>query len=228
MYQETRSGPQPESEGERTVLRIGILVGSTRPQRRGEAVARWVQEVASRHAAAITGDIAFEVVDLADYRLPLLDEPVPAAIGEYQHDHTRRWSDTVGSLDGFVIVTPEYNHSVPAALKNAIDYLFTEWNDKAAGFVGYGLHGGVRAVEQLRMALAEVKVACVRSQVALSLRDDFEFPDITQPGVCVPTDHHEQILHRLLDEVIAWAGALKPLREPSAAGTPADSEPVRA
>lgn len=197
------------------MLRIGIVVGSTRPQRRGEAVAQWVHEVAGRHAAAAGQDVRFEVVDLADYRLPLLDEPVPAAIGDYQHTHTRRWAEAVGKLDGFVIVTPEYNHSVPAALKNAIDFLFAEWNDKAAGFVGYGLGGGVRAVEHLRLALAEVKVACVRSQVALSLYGDFEFADITEPGVCAPADRHEQILHRLLDEVIAWAGALKPLREPA-------------
>lgn len=210
------------------MLRIGIIVGSTRPQRRGEAVARWVNEVAGRHVAPGGGDVIFETVDLADYRLPLLDEPAPAAIGDYRHGHTRRWAETVGSLDGFVIVTPEYNHSLPAALKNAVDFLFAEWNDKAAGFVSYGLNGGVRAVEHLRLALAEVKVACVRSQVALSLRDDFEFSDITKPGVCTPADHHEQILHRLLDEVVAWAGALKSLREPVHADPPAEPETARA
>jgi NAD(P)H-dependent FMN reductase len=210
------------------MLRIGIIVGSTRPQRRAEVVARWVHEVAARHSARGAGDVSFQVVDLADYRLPLLDEPVPAAIGDYRNGHTRRWAETVSSLDGFVVVTPEYNHSVPAALKNAIDFLFAEWNDKAAGFVSYGLNGGVRAAEHLRLALAEVKVACVRSQVALSLNDDFTFPDITEPGLCTPAGRHEQILHRLLDEVIAWAGALKPLRQPTAAGPPARAETARA
>lgn len=210
------------------MLRIGIIVGSTRPQRRGKAVARWVHEIAGRHAAPGGGGVIFEIVDLADYRLPLLDEPVPAAIGDYRHAHTRRWAETVSSLDGFVVVTPEYNHSLPAALKNAIDFLFAEWNDKAAGFVSYGLNGGVRAAEHLRLTLAEVKVACVRSQVTLSLIEDFEFPDITEPGVCTPAGRHEQILHRLLDEVIAWAGALKPLREPAGAGPPAAAETARA
>ncbi|HEY7433065.1 MAG TPA: NAD(P)H-dependent oxidoreductase [Streptosporangiaceae bacterium] len=199
------------------MLRIGILVGSTRPRRRGEAVARWVHEVAARHAASGGQDVSFEVVDLSGYRLPLLDEPAPAAIGDYQHEHTRRWAQKVGSLDGFVFVTPEYNHSVPAALKNSIDFLFAEWNDKAAGFVSYGFNGGIRAVEHLRLALAELKVACVRSQVALSLRGDFEFSGVTEPGVCTPAGHHEQILHRLLDEVISWAAALKPLRVPTSA-----------
>lgn len=204
------------------MLRIGILVGSTRPGRRAETVAQWVDTIARQHASVSAEDVSFEVVDLAGYQLPLLDEPVPAAVGAYEHDHTRRWAKTVGALDGFVIVTPEYNHSVPAALKNAIDFLFTEWNDKAAGFVSYGFSGGVRAVEQLRLALAEVKVACARSQVALSLRDDFDSGD----GVCKPAGHHEQILLRVLDEVIAWAGALQPLRIPDAAGAMA-AEPAR-
>jgi NAD(P)H-dependent FMN reductase len=130
----------------------------------------------------------------------------------------------VASLDGFVFVTPEYNHSVPAALKNSIDFLFAEWNDKAAGFVSYGFSGGVRAVEHLRLTLAELKVTCVRSQVALSLRGDFEAPDASEPGVCRPAGHQEQILHRLLDELISWAAALKPLRAP----TSAEAETVRA
>jgi NAD(P)H-dependent FMN reductase len=194
------------------VIRIAIVVGSTRPRRRGEAVARWVHDVARQHPAAVTGDAAFELVDLIDYRLPVLDESVPAAIGHYRGAHTRRWAETVGSFDGFVIVTPEYNHSAPAALKNAIDFLFAEWNDKAAGFVSYGLNGGVRAVEHLRLALAEVKVACVRTQVALSLFGEFEFADITEPGVLTPAGYQEQLLHRLIGEVIAWAGALRPLR----------------
>ena len=208
------------------MVRIGILVGSTRPQRRGLAVARWVCEAARRHPAAAAGEVTFELVDLADYRLPLLDEPVPAAIGDYRNAHTERWAQTVAGFDGFVLVTPEYNHSVPAALKNAIDFLFTEWNDKAAGFVSYGLNGGVRAVEHLRLSLAEVKVACVRSQVALSLFSDFEFADISEPGICTPAEHHEPIVHRMLDEVIAWAGALKPLRQPSGAADP-QPEPAR-
>jgi len=190
------------------MIRIAIVVGSTRPGRRADQVARWVREA----GAARGPEVEYALVDLAEVGLPLLDEPVPAAIGDYRNPHTRRWAEIVASFDGFVFVTPEYNHAMPAALKNAIDYLFAEWNDKAAGFVSYGLAGGVRAVEQLRLTLAEVKVACVRSQVALSLFTDFAIPDMSVPGTFTPAPHHGPILDRLLDEVTAWAGALLGLR----------------
>src|SRR6185437_7751665 len=137
------------------MVRIGIIVGSTRPNRRAALVAEWVNAHAQSYAEQAPEPVSFEVVDLEDFDLPLLDEPVPAAVGEYHRPHTQRWAQTIGSFDGFVFVTPEYNHSLPAALKNAIDYLFAEWNDKAAGFVSYGLQGGVRAAEQLRLTLAE-------------------------------------------------------------------------
>ena len=186
---------------------IGIIVGSTRPGRRSDSVARWVQTNAARR-----NDAKFELVDIADFGLPLLDEPVPAAIGKPQHAHTKAWAKTVGGFDGFVFVTPEYNHSVPAALKNAIDYVFSEWHDKACGFVSYGLEGGIRAVDQLRVALAEVKIADVRTQVALTLRDDFELTSMTDPGSCTPRQRPAELLERMLDEVIAWTDALAPLR----------------
>jgi NAD(P)H-dependent FMN reductase len=197
------------------MTRIAIVAGSTRPRRRARIVADWVYQVAKAHLAAGDGDADIEVVDLAHYRLPLLDEPSPAAIGDYRNDHTRAWAAAIAAYDGFVFVTPEYNHSVPAALKNAIDYLFAEWNDKAAGFVSYGLNGGVRAVEHLRLTLAEAKVACVRSQVALSLFTDFEITDMAQPGLLAPGEHAEALCQRMLDEVTAWAQALRPLREPA-------------
>ncbi|MEV4316686.1 NAD(P)H-dependent oxidoreductase [Actinocrispum sp. NPDC049592] len=199
------------------MTRIAVILGSTRPGRRGETVAKWVVETAQRHAAAMLGDAMFELVDLADYALPLLDEPVPAKFGQYRNAETERWSRTIGSYDGFVFVTPEYNHSMPASVKNAIDYLFAEWNDKAAGFVSYGVHGGTRAVEHLRLTLAEVKVATVRSQVVLSVFTDFDYTgfdmtDPTSPGVFVPGNGQEEALTTMLDEVIAWSGALTPLR----------------
>ncbi len=195
------------------MTRIAIIIGSTRPGRRGEAVGRWVEEVAGRHPAVTAGEATFEVVDLAEVGLPLLDEPVPAMFGEYRNAHTRRWAETIGSFDGFVFVTAEYNHSVPAALKNAIDFLFAEWNDKAAGFVSYGVHGGTRAVEHLRLSMAEMKVADVRTQVALSVFTDFEITDPTEPGVFAPGEHQEPTLNEMLDEVIAWSRVLKPLRD---------------
>jgi NAD(P)H-dependent FMN reductase len=152
-------------------------------------------------------DAAFEVVDIADFNLPLLDEPVPPSQGKYSKEHTKRWAAKIASFDGFVFVTPEYNHAPSGALKNAIDFLYAEWHNKAAGFVGYGSAGAVRAVEHLRLIMAELHVATVRSQVMLSLRDDFE-----NYSVFKPRDFHEKALGDVLDQVISWSGALKPLR----------------
>ena len=166
-------------------------------------VADWVLDVANRQPATIDGAVRYELLDLAEFGLPLLDEEIPAAIGRYANPHTIAWAHAIERFDGFVFVTPEYNHSMPAALKNAIDYLFAEWSDKAAGFVSYGLHGGIRAVEHLRLALAETKVACVRGTVALSLFADFEFPDITEPGTFTPGDRHEAVLVRMLGDALA-------------------------
>lgn len=201
------------------MIRIAIVVGSTRPGRRGDQVASWVHDAATTRPPGAL-NVEYEVVDLATVSLPLLDEPVPAALGGYQHEHTRQWSEQIASFDGFVFVTPEYNHAMPAALKNAIDYLFTEWHDKAAGFVSYGVGGGVRAVEQLRTVLAEVKVACVRSQVAFSIFHDFAITDMTQPGTFTPADHHGPALDRMLDELLAWSQALAPLRRTGSARAP--------
>jgi NAD(P)H-dependent FMN reductase len=193
------------------MTKIGIILGSTRPGRRGQAVAEWVSAVAAKQE----GDVTYELVDLADFDLPILDESLPALFGKYGKEHTERWAEAIASYDGFVFVTAEYNHSVPGALKNALDYLYAEWNNKAAGFVGYGLHGGTRAVEQLRLILAEMQVATVRSQVVLSIFNDFEITDPTQTGTFVPGPHHEPTLVAMLGEVVAWSQALKPLRDPA-------------
>jgi NAD(P)H-dependent FMN reductase len=192
------------------VTRIAIILGSTRPGRRGEPVAKWAFAEAKTRS-----DAEFELVDLAEQSLPLLDEPatasqVAAGRGEYAHAHTRAWSQKIASFDGFVFVTPEYNHSTSAALKNAVDYLFAEWNNKAAGFVGYGGGGGLRAIESLRLVLAEVMVADVRTQVALSLMHDWEAFTTFKPA-----PHHTKQLHMMLDQVIAWTNALAPLRKRS-------------
>lgn len=196
------------------MTRIAIISGSTRPHRSSQAVASWVLEAGQQVAPH---GVSLELVDLAAFGLPVLDEPVPAMAGIVEHEHTRRWAHVIGSFDGYVFVTPEYNHSVPGALKNAIDYVFYEWNDKAVGFVSYGVHGGVRAVEQLRQVAAEVKLADVRSQVALSIYTDFDYTglDLTDPatsGVFTPSDHHVTELAAVLEEVTAWSRALSSIR----------------
>ena len=197
------------------MIRIAIIVGSTRPGRRAGIVADWVEGIATQHPAVRAGNVIIERVDIESFDLPLLDEPNPPIFGAYRNAHTRRWAATIGSYDGFVFISPEYNHSIPAALKNAIDYLFVEWGDKAAGFVTYGVQGGIRAAEHLRQILAELKVATVRQDVALSLFTDFVLPTPTEVGVCTPNERQEQSLIRLIDEIIVWSDVLRPLRRES-------------
>jgi NAD(P)H-dependent FMN reductase len=185
------------------MLKIAIIIGSTRPGRKGEAIAKWVYEIAQK-----LSDAEFELVDIKDFNLPLLDEPVPPSLGQYTKEHTKVWAAKIDSFDAYVFVTPEYNHGTSGALKNAIDFLFKEWNNKAAGFVGYGGASGTRAVENLRLVMGELQVADVRAQVGLSLFTDFENFSVFKPAA-----QQEQSVNAMFDQVIAWGGALKTLRE---------------
>ena len=185
------------------MLRIAIIIGSTRPGRKAEAVAKWVYEIAQNRS-----DAEFELVDIKDFDLPLLDEPVSPIMGQYTQQHTKIWSAKIASFDAYVFVTPEYNHGTSGALKNAIDFLYHEWVNKAAGFVSYGGAAGTRAAEQLRLVLAEVQIATVRNQVLLSLLTDFE-----NFSVFKPAPQHEKSVNAMLEQVTAWGSALKTLRE---------------
>lgn len=190
------------------MTRIAVILGSTRPGRRGETVAHWVMDHARRRS-----DAEFELVDLADYPLPHLDEPLPPSMGQYQNAHTQDWAATIGRFDGFIFVTPEYNHSTSGVLKNAIDFLYAEWNNKAMGIVSYGAAGGTRAAEHLRLIGGELRLADVRTNVALSLFTDFEnFTELK------PSAFQVQALDALFGEVIAWSEALAPLRQETHAG----------
>lgn len=190
------------------MTKVAIIIGSTRPGRKAEVVANWVYDLAVKR-----GDAEYELVDIADYQLPHLDEPVPPAFGQYTKDHTREWSATIDSFDAYVFVTPEYNHSTSGALKNAIDFLYKEWNNKAAGFVSYGSAGGTRAVEHLRLVMGELQVADVRAQVSFSLFTDFvNFTEFTPGG------HHEASLGTMLDQLVSWGTALKAVRAGATTG----------
>jgi NAD(P)H-dependent FMN reductase len=184
------------------MLKVAIIVGSTRPNRVGRIVGDWVATVAEKRE-----DAEFTLIDLLEVGLPLLDEGLPPLTGQYTQQHTRDWAATVAEFDAFLIVTGEYNHSIPAALKNAIDFIHAEWNNKAAGFVSYGADSGIRAVEQLRNVMAELQVATVREQVKLNSYTDFvNFYEFH------PTERHEESLNTLIDQVLAWGGALATLR----------------
>ena len=188
------------------MLKIAIVIGSTRPNRIGSTVAQWVYENAEKRTDR-KQDCQFELLDIRDFGLPLLDEPLPPAMGKYSKTHTKRWAEKIDTFDGFIFVTPEYNHGTSGALKNAIDFLFEEWNNKVAGFVGYGSSNGVRAVEHLRLVMAEVKVATVRAQVGLSL-----FTDFNDMSEFTPAPRHMKSLEQLFDEVHLWGTALKEAR----------------
>jgi NAD(P)H-dependent FMN reductase len=204
----------PDGDARRRPLRIAIIIGSTRPGTVGKAVGEWAYDIARQR-----NDAAFELLDIGAFNLPLLDEPLPAmsldagqpVADQYTQEHTRAWSEAVASFDGYVLVTPEYNHGTSGALKNAIDFLYHEFRDKAAGFIGYGYTNGARAIESLRLVMAAVQVATVRPAVGISLFTEFENGTTFKPAAV-----QEQFVTTLLDHVIAWSGALRPLRESSA------------
>lgn len=189
-------GSQKEEEQTMTTLNIGIIIGSTREGRVSPQVAQWVKEIADQR-----GDANYTIIDIADYKLPLLGEPGQDASG------AKAWSEIVAQQDGFVFIVQEYNHSITGALKNALDYLRVEWNNKAAGIVSYGSVGGARAAEHLRGILGELLVADVRVHPALSLFTDFENGTDFKPKA-VQADS----VNQMLDQLIPWSKALYTIR----------------
>ena len=183
-------------------LKIGIVVGSVRKGRNADAVSHWMYNFATKR-----NDAEYELVDLINYKLPLLGQEIPSEQKEEANFAIKSWSESMAKYDGYIFVTPEYNHAVGGALKNALDYLNPELNNKAAGFVGYGSLGGVRAHENMRLILGELQVAVVRTAVTFSLMTDFE-----NMSVFKPAEYHEGNANTMLDQILAGSGALKKLR----------------
>ncbi len=177
-------------------LKIGIILGSTRQGRVSPQVGEWVKQIADER-----GDAEYEIVDIAEYKLPFFGE------GTGQEPGLAAWNTKLESLDGFVFIVQEYNHSITGALKNALDSAREPWNNKAAGIVSYGSTGGARAAEHLRGILGELLVADVRVHPTFSLFTDFE-----NFSVFKPADLHKGNVNAMLDQVKAWSGALKTLR----------------
>ena len=183
---------------------LQVITASTRPGRKGLAVARWVQQLAEAH-----GGFDVELVDLAEVGLPLFDEPNHPRLGQYVHQATRDWSATVSRADAFVIVTPEYNHSFPASLKNALDHLHAEWADKAAGLVSYGgVSAGLRAATALKPVLSALRVLTVPEAVSIPFFPQFLGDD----EVFTPNAELEAGGKSMLDELLRVTGALRTLR----------------
>lgn len=149
--------------------RIAVIISSTRATRFGERPARWIYELALSR-----GDMDLELLDLRDYPMPFFDEPASNAWVPSQNATAVRWQRKVAQFDGYIFVTAEYNRGIPAVLKNALDYSYTEWNRKAAAFLGYGSVGGARAVEQLRLNCIELQMAPTRTGVHIQGADFFD------------------------------------------------------
>lgn len=187
-------------------LNIKVIVGSTRPDRFSEKVAPWVME-------GLKGKdwIATELLDLRDYPMPFFEETVSPSMAKepYQNEVVGRWRDKITEADGFIIVTPEYNHGYPAVLKNALDYVYKEWNNKPVGFVSYGSVGGARSIEQLRLVAIELQMAPIRNSI------NIPWPMIVavrEAGNTAPLDPIKGSLDNLCTQLMWWAQALKRAR----------------
>ncbi|MCK6212274.1 NAD(P)H-dependent oxidoreductase [Georgenia sp. EYE_87] len=184
------------------MTKIAIVTGSIRPGRQSLNVASWVKSIAEKR-----DDAEFEIVDIADFNLPVWAEATPPSWGPAASAEGQAWSAKMAEFDGFVFIVSEYNHSITGALKNALDYLAAEVNNKAAGFVSYGSAGGARAVEHLRGILSEMQVAHVRNAALLSLFTDFE-----NFSVLKPTEPATAAVEPMLDQLVSWTKAMEAVR----------------
>jgi NAD(P)H-dependent FMN reductase len=186
------------------MAQLMIVIASTRPGRGGSAVATWFIERANEHGA-----FEIRVVDLAEFTLPLLDEPNHPRLRKYVNRHTHEWSAMVDAADAFAFVTPEYNHGYPASLKNAIDYLHHEWRYKPVGFVSYGgVAAGTRAVQQLKQVVTALAMMPTQASVNIPFVQQF----MTDDGVVEANEVMEQAVTLMLDELGKIQAALAPLR----------------
>ncbi|HXH27134.1 MAG TPA: NAD(P)H-dependent oxidoreductase [Candidatus Acidoferrum sp.] len=185
------------------MVTIKIIVGTVRPGRFGIKPAEWLLNLARQRS-----DAQYELVDLQTVNLPMLDEAAPPMMGTYTQEHTKKWSELINAADGFVFIVPEYNYSFSPVLKNAIDFLWHEWNDKPVSYLGYGVVGGARAIEQLRSVAAATKM--------FDLREDVRLENFRQlldaDGNFQPTEHHLKAANTMLDQLVFWAEQMQRAR----------------
>ncbi|MFC2949086.1 NADPH-dependent FMN reductase [Virgibacillus sediminis] len=185
-------------------LRIAIVQGSVREGRNGTAVADWIYDFASTEKA---DNAKYEIVNLADFKLPMFGKELQNGEKDEADAAVKSWSEKMASFDGYIFITPEYNHTAGGALKNALDYLKPEVANKAAAFVGYGSLGGARAHENMRLVLGELQMADVRTAVTFSLMTDFE-----NMSEFNPAPYHRANAGEMLDQLIAWSEGFRSLR----------------
>ncbi len=183
------------------MYKLKIITTTTRPGRKGPLLAAWIAEIARQYP-----DYETEVIDLGELKLPLMDEPEYPRLRKYQHEHTKKWSGTIDGADAFILITAEYNYSMTAPIKNAIDYLFHEWADKPAAFVSYGgASGGTRAVQMLKQVLTTLKVVPVTEAVVLP----FFTKMINDEGTFESNEGIDQSAHVMMKELLRWTHLLR-------------------
>lgn len=188
-------------------LKIKIILGSTRPNRFSEKAGQWIFDIAKQR-----DDMDVELLDLRDYPLPFFNEPSsPSYVrGDYPNEIANKWARKIAEADGFIIVTPEYNHGYSAVLKNALDYIYKEWNNKAVGFVAYGSVGGARAVEQLRQVSVELQMTPIRNSVHIPAHWNFLAEDGSLKDGAL--DIFKTAADEALKQLAWWSEALKSAR----------------
>ena len=187
------------------MVNISVLAGSTRPGRFNMQPAKWIYKLAKQN-----NDVKAELIDLAEVGLPFLDEEITPSKGQYQNEHTKKWAERIKKSDGFIFVTPEYNHSYSPALKNAIDFVFAEWHYKPVSFVSYGsLAGGARAVEHLRGVAAEIRLFDLREQILLPNYWD----NLNEKGEYQFSEDQEKLANTIIENTAFWAKQMKAARE---------------
>lgn len=186
--------------------RIGIIISTIRDGRFGDTPARWINDL-----GAARNDLAFEIVDLRDYPMPLFGDPENADRPGLPNDAVQRWRAKMGELDGYIFVTAEYNHGIPSTLKNALDHAYVQYNRKPASFIGYGGVGGARAVEQLRLIAVELQIAPLRNAVHIGMD---AFLGVAQQGKGLADYAYlTESANAMLDELSWWTQTLTAARE---------------
>ena len=185
------------------MVRLKIILASTRPGRKGPVVAGWIHNLAKKNK-----NFKVELIDLKEVNLPFHDEPEMPVKQDYKHAHTKKWSKIINSADAFIIVSPEYNHGYSAPLKNALDYLFKEWNYKPVSFVSYGgVAGGTRAAQMLVQVVTALKMMPLTESVHIP-----QFAKYIKSDVFEADEYMEKTAQEMLKELIKWAEGLKKLR----------------
>ena len=186
---------------------LKVIIASTRQGRKGPLIAHWFLDILKQHS-----DFKIEVLDLKEVNLPFLDEPEHPRLQNYKHEHTKKWSKIIDSADAFIFITPEYNFGYPATLKNALDFLFKEWQEKPVGFVSYGgVSGGTRAVQSIKHTVTTLGMVPVMQAVNIPFFTQF----INKDGVFEGNDNLGKSAGSMLKQLLRWTKALKEMREKS-------------